>query len=251
MQNRNTNNYLIRRVTQVLRIEKLEPKDLPLDMLMTAYASLRDDGADGNDQRITMKVPALATYYAGLLMDGKFVVINDIMDATWYFVKAHDGDLIAVSHAVGPWLNLYSIKSTKEETLHALKITTPNTSDLKIIDRIFGFRPWNEVEAEQDSSTLVVTHDEPSAHWQWHTGSKPAKKSESDKGSDLRDALKGRTELVTASGHVIETSAEPVGEPNQMERAFQAAGQHSRSDNRQHERDTRRTQDQRSQHDKK
>jgi len=245
---KNTNAYLINRVKTILRTETLEPKDLSLDMLMTAYASVHEDGDAGNDQRITMKVPALATYYAKLLEEGKFVVINDVGDNRWYFVKAHEHDLIAVSFSIGPWLNVYTIKSTSEDTLKALNITTPKTSDLKIIDRIFGFRPLHEDEEDREAATVVVTPDEPSAHWRWHTGNKPAKRGE-DKSRDTVDPLAGRTETVTAPAHVVESTgvdaAAEGAHGNQMERAFASASQHSRSDARQHDRDSRRQHDQR------
>ncbi|BAS04825.2 hypothetical protein [Ralstonia phage RSF1] len=236
----NTNGYLIKRIKQVLRTDELNPKDLSLDMLMTAYASVHDEGASGSDDRITMKVPALATYYARLLDEGKFVVINDPFENRWYFVKAHEQDLIAVYYAIGPWLNFYGIKATSEHTLRELNINQAVIADFRILDRIFNFRPWNpEAEDDKEPATMVIEESQPGARWLWHTGHKPAgKKEKTGQPHDTLDPLEGRTENVSAPAHIVEAAGAPEGSQvaelgeNQMQRAFRASGQNRREERR-------------------
>jgi hypothetical protein len=225
----NANAYLIKRVQQILRVTELNPKDLSLDMLMTAFASVYEHGEAGNDQRITMKVPALATHYATLLCQGKFVVINDPEYNKWYFVKAHGADLIAVYYSIGPWLNVYGIKCTSEDALRELNITSMNTVDLRLIDNIFGFRPFTPDDEDHTPAMAVVVPQESGAKWQWHSGHKPAEKKKQ------QDVAGSATAEVAAPAHV----AEPAGVAgevehrvelggsgeNQMTRAFQHAGQ--------------------------
>ncbi|YP_009212879.1 hypothetical protein AVU38_gp030 [Ralstonia phage RSL2] len=232
-----TRAYLTQRVKQVLRVDELDVKDLPLNTLMSAYASVYEHGDAGNDHRISMKIPALATHYAEKLCAGKFVIIRDPFDNKQYFVKAHQEDLIAVSYAIGPWSNIYSVKATSERALKELNITAAVIVDLRVLDHIFGFRPWQEEEDVNEVAAVVATPSE-GVRWDWHTGHSPKKKEQHA--------------AQTAEGRVVEARvpvAEVVGEPhsetmqgdNQMTRAFQHANQeghqgshHGRRERRQH-----------------
>uniref|UniRef100_A0AAU7PFN8 Uncharacterized protein n=1 Tax=Burkholderia phage vB_BgluM-SURPRISE13 TaxID=3159457 RepID=A0AAU7PFN8_9VIRU len=233
-----TSAYLTQRVKQALRTDELKIKDLGLDVLMTAYASVYEHGDAGNDQRITMKIPALATHYAQLLNQGKFVVIRDPFENRQYFVIAHHEDLIAVCYAIGPWSNIYNIKCTSEDTLRELNITTPITTDLKVIDRLFGFRPWNSEGEEEHTPPTAIVHQDSGVHWQWHSGHKPAGKEAVGPAPVEGEHM---TE-VSAPGHLVDLPGAPApsdravelatpGE-NQMTRAFQSAGQGRREERR-------------------
>lgn len=225
MQNANKSGYLIARSKQVMRVTQLEPKDLSLDMLMTAYASLYTDGAAGNDKRISLKVPALATHLAEKLMQDRFVIINDPDFNKWYWVKAFGEDLVAVSYSIGPWLNVHGIKATSEDVLRELNITAPTITDLQVIDRIFNFRPIDPKEDDHTPATALVTKADNQVHWMWHSGTKAA---EAKKGNR---EVESPTAEVLAPSHIVE-AAGSVGEParevemgsNQMQKAFQSAG---------------------------
>ncbi|BCM95068.1 hypothetical protein [Burkholderia phage FLC6] len=225
MQSANKSGYLINRTKQVMRVTQLEPKDLSLDMLMTAYASLYLDGAAGNDKRISMKVPALATHLAEKLMQDKFVIINDPDFNKWYWVKAFGQDLIAVYYSIGPWLNVHGVKATSEDILRELNILTPTTTDLKVIDRIFGFRPIDPKEDDHTPATAVVNKSDNQMHWMWHSGTRAAERKQQDR------EVESPTAEVLAPSHIVE-AAGSVGEPgrevemgsNQMQKAFQSAG---------------------------
>lgn len=214
--------YLNTRAKKALRVDELKVKDLTLNTLMTAYASVYQDGDLGNDQRITMKIPALATHYATLLCQGKFVVINDPFENRRYFVVAHNEDLIAVCYAIGPWSNFYSIKCTSEDTLRELNILTPCTNDLKVIDRIFNF-PSNMDDEDHTPATAVIEPDN-GLRWDWHTGHKPATKKD-------QKEVDNAVATTEADVHVQEVAIAggPEGRPvvqvggNQMQRAFKSA----------------------------
>lgn len=226
MQNANKSGYLIARTKQVLRVTSLEPKDLSLDMLMTAYASVYMDGAAGNDKRISMKVPALATHLAEKLMQGKFVIINDPDFCKWYWVKAFDQDLVAVYYSIGPWLNVHGVKGTSEDILRELNITTPTTTDIKVIDRIFGFRPIDPQEDDHTPATAVVSNKDNQLHWMWHSGTKAAERKQQDRevSSPTAEVL-APSHIVEAGGVVTEPAREVEFGTNQMQRAFQHASQ--------------------------
>lgn len=237
-----TRGYLTQRIKQALRTEELDIKDLPLNILMSAYASVYEHGEAGNDHRISMKIPALATYYAKLLNEGKFVVIRDPAENKTYYVKAHYEDLVAVSYAIGPWSNFYSIKSTSDHALRELNILSPVINDLKLLDNLFGFRPLEQAEDAEDKepATAVVTRDQ-GVKWAWHTGHTPAKSKKDDAHlEDLAevDARVPVAEAVGAPAPGVET-VQLEREGNQMQRAFQHAGQHQqgrRERRHQHER---------------
>jgi hypothetical protein len=227
MQANKTRAYLTQRVKQALRVEELDVKDMPLNTLMSAYASVYEHGDAGNDHRISMKIPALATYYAKQLCEGKFVVVRDPFDNKTYYIKAHHEDLIAVSYAMGPWSNFYAIKSTSDHALRELNITSAVINDLKIIDRIFGFRSLDSESAETDNApaTAVVQND--CVKWAWHTGHAPAKKKDEAQLAELAE-VEARVPVAEPVGAVgapapgVETVQ--LG-GNQMQRAFQHAGQ--------------------------
>lgn len=221
--------YLTQRVKHALRTEELAIKDLSLDTLMTAYASVYTDGDAGNDHRITMKIPALATHYAKLLNQDKFVVIRDPFENRQYFIKAYGEDLIAVCYAIGPWSNIYNVKCTSEDTLRALNINTPVVTDLKVIDAIFGFKPRSGDVEDHTPATALITPEHTGLHWQWHTGHKPSKKATEAVGS----ADEAGVEEVAVAGDIVEAPGAPEG--NQMTRAFQTAGHgHSRRQDQRH-----------------
>lgn len=162
-------NYLVKQATIALRVETLKFKEVSLDELMTAYLSRYNQ--ESVDQRVSQEISGVAQFCANILMAGKFAAIYDRNDNTQYFIKAFDGELIAISYAVGGFLNVFEIKATSPELLESLNIKSSTINDKKIVDRLLGFSPMptdEEIEKEKDLARQEYTGH----HFPWFRGVK-------------------------------------------------------------------------------
>jgi hypothetical protein len=131
-----------------------------------------------------------------------------------------------VCYSIGPWLNVHGIKASSEDILRELNLTTPTTTDLKVIDRIFGFQPIKPQEDDHTPATAVIIERDNQVHWMWHSGTKAAERKQQDREvvSSTAEVL-APSHIVEATGTVGEAGHEVEMGSNQMQRAFQHANQ--------------------------
>lgn len=225
-----TSAYLTKRLCSILGVDKLQIKDLPLDMLMTAY-SVKVGDERAQDNRITLEVPALATHYAKRLSHGKFVVFRDPTDNVIYHVVARGNDLIAVFYTIGPWLNIYSIICSSDVVLREVGITASATMDKRVIDGIFGFADEDHQKPVEGATATLQDHSK-QPHWKWHSARQVTRErvdSQADQNDmvEIEASLQRRDPAGEPASTTLEGQIEAarVNPGNQMHRAFVSANQ--------------------------